>query len=93
MLYDLFGAGSNTRLGELGEGFPLLLQLVKYITWLMLFITLIYFLPAAALINSVLSKTKEKAKAQSPLTKFSFGAFLKYSNPFEKDTYVSVEER
>jgi hypothetical protein len=58
-MYDLFGDGSNTRLGELGEGFPLLLQLVKYITWLLVFITLIYFLPAALLITKVLSTTQE----------------------------------
>ena len=92
-MYDLYGEGSNTRLGELGEGFPLMLQLVKYITWLLLFLSLIYFVPAAMMIVNVLSKIEEKAKAQSPITKFSFGAFVKFSNPYDTDSYVPVETR
>ena len=39
---------SNMDLGEMGPGFPLFFQLVKYLGGLMFLLTLFYFLPSAA---------------------------------------------
>ena len=93
--YPLFGSGANTRLGELGEGFPILFQLMKYLTYLMVFFTIFFFIPVTLMIAKIMNandKMKDKIKQQSPLTVFSFGSFLKFSNPQGKEL-VNVDDR
>ena len=41
---------SNEKLGELGPGFPLFFEFIKYVTYLLLILCIVYFLPAAGLI-------------------------------------------
>lgn len=57
--YSLFGSGSNTQLGELGEGFPILFQLMKYLTYLLLFFTVIFFIPVSFMIGKMINANKE----------------------------------
>lgn len=79
---DLYSLWNNLDLGELGEGFPILFQLMKYINWTLLLMIIFYFIPAIALISaSVNHYGKDKTKNFEPLTLYSFGAFLKFMNP------------
>jgi hypothetical protein len=50
---SFFGLCSkNTDLGDLGPGFPLLFEFLKYNIYLLFFLTLVYFIPAVAFIAS-----------------------------------------
>jgi hypothetical protein len=40
----------NTNLGELGPGFPLFFQFMKYISGLMVGLTIVYFIPCIVLL-------------------------------------------
>lgn len=53
---DFYPLWNNFVLGELGEGFPILFQLMKYINWLLFLLMFIFFIPAIAMISSALSK-------------------------------------
>ena len=93
--YPIYGSGSNTRLGELGEGFPILFQLMKYLTFLMLFFTVFLFIPVSFMIARMINandKMKEAIKKESPLTIFSLGSFLKYANPRDNN-FIDVKDR
>ena len=45
----------NESLGELGSGFPLFFEFIKYMGYFMLVLTIIYFIPAAALMANAYS--------------------------------------
>ena len=47
MFYPL---GDNYILGELGEGYPVLFQLMKYLNWLLLLMMLTFFIPVIIVI-------------------------------------------
>lgn len=47
-LYSI--CADNIELGELGPGFPLFFEFVKYLCYLMFVLTIVYFLPCAYLI-------------------------------------------
>jgi len=59
-MYEMFG--DSNRLGELGEGFPLLLLLIKYISYFLLFIMVIFFIPAIMLISNAASSLGDATK-------------------------------
>jgi len=68
-------------LGELGEGFPILFQLMKYINWLLFLLMFIFFIPTIGLIGSAVAKFGNKADKEEKLSLYSFGALLKYMDP------------
>ena len=69
-------------MGELGEGFPILFQLMKYINMLLFTMIIFFFIPAIALIAAAVNHYgADKTKDEDPLALYSFGAFLKYMDP------------
>ena len=78
---DFYPLDDNFNLGELGEGFPVLFQLMKYLNLLLLFLFVVFFIPTIYLISSAVNKYGDKTVNEENLTLFSFGAFLKYMEP------------
>ena len=69
----------NMDLGAMGPGFPLYFELIKKIGFLMLFLTIIYFLPAAYMMYDAYNDLKGNLKpGDSIIGLFSFGAFVQY---------------
>ena len=50
----------NHTLGDMGPGFPLFFEFIKYLGYLMLALTLVYFLPAVALMYQAYGELKGK---------------------------------
>lgn len=71
----------NLVLGELGEGFPILFQLMKYLNWMIFILMFIFFIPTISLIGSALNKYGDKTTIEEKLSLYSFGALLKYMDP------------
>ena len=70
-------ACANSELGEMGPGYPLYLELIKKVSWLMLFLTIFYAVPSGYLIFK--SQTEILWSLQpddSPIALFSFGAYI-----------------
>jgi hypothetical protein len=69
----------NNELGELGPGFPLFFQFQKYLSGLMLLLSIVYFLPCAKLMYEAYDKMVSNGAPEkmNPLTVFSFGAFMR----------------
>lgn len=65
----------NEELGIIGAGYPLLFEFMKYIAILMFILTIIYFLPYAAMIYNIL-KTQKIDKKNNPIALFSYGVFI-----------------
>lgn len=78
---DFYDLWDNMVLGDLGEGFPLLFQLMKYINWLLFWLCIIYFIPTASIINNTINKLGDNVKNDEKLSMFSFGAMLKCVEP------------
>jgi hypothetical protein len=87
---DFYPLDDNMVLGELGEGFPILFQLMKYINIVLFFAFLFFFVPAIVLIRKAIGKYGDKTAGEEPLSLHSFGAFLKYMDP---GTLVIYSER
>jgi hypothetical protein len=68
-------------LGDLGEGFPITFQLMKYINYLMLFLTLIFTIPAIGLVAKSVIDYGERVNGDEPLSMYSFGGLLKCTDP------------
>ena len=79
------------ELGFLGEGFPILFELIKYIIILLTVLTIFFFVPSSGIIGGALSKCGDKVDDDEPLSAFSFGAFLKCTETEER--FVYYEER
>ena len=62
-------------MGELGPGFPLLFEFIKYSAFVLGLLTIIYFVPAMAMITIALKKINVQPN-QGSLALFSFGAFI-----------------
>lgn len=77
-------------MGELGEGFPILFQLMKYINWMLFLLMFIYFIPCIGMIASAVNRYGDKANKEEPLSMYSFGAMLKFMDP---DNLVVFDER
>ena len=68
---------ANSELGEMGPGYPLYLELIKKVGWLMLFLTIIYSVPAAYLMYRSYDEIKGNLQANdSSVALFSFGAYV-----------------
>jgi hypothetical protein len=70
----------NRELGVLGPGYPMIFEFIKLQAFLMLFLTLVYFIPVQIMIM-VAANEKEETEADEELdiaTYYSFGAFLRH---------------
>ena len=66
----------NEELGDLGEGFPVFFYLIKYITWLLVVLCVVYFLPMVVMMAKAF-KEADMGPKDANLSYFSFGVFLK----------------
>lgn len=87
---DFYPLCDNFILGELGEGFPILFQLMWYINCLLFLLIFIFFFPTIGLISSAVSKFGDKTAVEEKLSLYSFGALLKYMDP---ENLVVFKER
>jgi len=92
---DMYGlCDSNDKLGDMGEGFPLFFIFVKYLTVLLLVLTIVYFVPVAYLMYQAYQKVKGKMTGlDDKLGLFSFGVFVKFSDPRQPEAYAVFEDR
>jgi len=68
---------ANSELGEMGPGYPMYLELIKKIGWLMLFLTIVFALPSGYLIYRSYDKIKANLQQDdSVVALFSFGAYV-----------------
>lgn len=85
---------SNDRLGELGEGFPAFFLLMKYLTILMLVLTVVFFAPTAYFMYLAYEKIKDKMTDEDDtIGLFSFGVFVKFSDRADPAKYAIFEDR
>ena len=69
----------NMDLGSMGPGYPLFFELIKFVGFLMLILTIINFLPFAFLMYRSYQEMKDDLKpSDSVLALFSFGAFVQH---------------
>jgi len=87
---EFYPLDDNFILGELGEGFPILFQLMYYMNWLLFVLIIFFFIPAIALITMAVKKYGDKVTTEEPLSLYSFGAMLKFMDP---DNLVVFGER
>ena len=88
---DFYPLDDNLILGELGDGFPILFQLMKYLNWMLFFMIIFFFIPAIALIAAAVNHFgTENTNAEEKIALYSFGAFLKYMEP---DNLVEFKPR
>ena len=74
----------NKDLGVLGPGFPMFFQFLKYNIYLLLFLTVIYFIPAMAFITSAYNQLEEHMTPEdNPIALRSIGAFLRFAGDVE----------
>jgi len=75
-MYSL--CSDNGELGELGAGFPLFFQFVKYICILMFILSVTYFLPCAVQMYDAYNKLVQAGldPVDNIFAVFSFGAFI-----------------
>ena len=77
-------------LGDLGEGYPILFQLMKYVNYLLLGLTIGFYIPAIAFISESVKAYGSKVSNDEDLSLYSFGAMLKCLEP---ERYVDLAER
>ena len=75
---------SNMMLGDLGPGFPLLFQFIKYNAILLTILTIIYFLPAMGLIGAAFTKLGPLGGRDNSLSLMSIGVFLRSVDLLQK---------
>jgi hypothetical protein len=67
-------------MGEMGAGYPLFFEFLKYCTYLMLLLVVIFVLPASAILareyQTLLEANNGYGKNEDPLALFSVGAIL-----------------
>ena len=78
---ELYSLNDNLILGELGEGFPIVFQLMKYLNYILLGQMIFYFVPAIVLITSAVNKYGEDTSDLDTLGLYSFGALVIYTDP------------
>lgn len=67
---------------------------MKYLTVLMFILTFVYFVPTAYFISKAYEKVEIKmTKRDDNIGIFSFGAFVKFSDPSDPDSYVNLVDR
>jgi hypothetical protein len=84
----------NHTLGDLGPGFPMFFEFIKYTGYMLFFLTLIYFVPAVVMINKAMTEVKGKLKPhENALALFSLGAFIHHADNPELDDSINWENR
>jgi hypothetical protein len=67
-------------MGEMGAGYPLFFEYMKYCCYLLSLLTVIYVLPAASILaheyQTILEKNQGLGKNEDPIALFSLGAVL-----------------
>lgn len=68
------------ELGVLGEGFPVFFYLVQYLTYLLLVINMVFFLPTVFFMKTAYERVKNQMTLGDDfIGLFSFGVFIKYN--------------
>ena len=91
-----FSLCSDTwELGALGPGYPLYFEFMKWVGYLMLALTVIYFVPCAFLMYDAFKDLQEKLdKDDSVIALFSFGAFVQYTDTDDvKFSFLDYDRR
>ena len=84
----------NDKLIDLGPGFPLYFQFMKYLCYLLVFQSLAYFIPAFVFMNLEFSEFKyDLEKDESAIGLFSLGALLHLANLTDEQNKNSIESR
>ena len=73
----------NSTLGDLGPGFPLFFEFLKYNIYLLLFLSFAYFIPAIAFIGIAYKELGKPKANEHPLALMSIGAFLRGAEEME----------
>ena len=69
----------NTALGDMGPGYPLLLEFMKRVGYLLALVTVIYFLPVMTMIYLAYSKLDSDFDDETNIIGiFSTGVFVKH---------------
>jgi len=67
-------------MGEMGAGYPLFFEYLKYCAYLLLLLCVIYVLPAVAILaheyQSILEKDEGLGEKEDPIALFSIGAIV-----------------
>lgn len=83
----------NSELGNLGTGYPLFFDFVKYINYIMFLLSLIYFIPMAVWTYQAFMVIKPSLSVNdSYVAVYSLGAFLKYANDKDNKTTIIIQE-
>lgn len=79
---------NNGDLGIMGAGYPLLLELIKHIVYLLFVLTLVYSVPNGLLILQSIDFVKDNLKDDdSDIGLYSIGAYLKELNQLSSQSY------
>lgn len=79
----------NYTLGDLGPGFPMFFEFIKYMGYLFLLLTLVFFLPTAALMAQAYQEISGKLQpTDNKLALFSLGVFVQHA---DKDGYEKLD--
>lgn len=81
-------------MGNLGPGFPLFFELMKYLCYYLAIITAIYFVPVAINITKARDEItlNDVALSESTISMFSYGAFVHRAGK-ESYTQDDLEKR
>jgi hypothetical protein len=76
-LYEI--CTNNINLGDLGPGFPLFFEFMRYLVIYLLILTMLYFVPVALNILRALNELnlEDIELNESSITLFSYGAFVR----------------
>lgn len=84
----------NTDLGDLGPGFPLYFEFMKYLCYLMLYLTGTFSLPYAILIYQAYSEIiNDLDKEETKFGLYSFGALIQHARNEDMEHQVDYEAR
>ena len=82
----------NKELWETGEGFPMFFEFIKYLIYLMIFLSIVYFLPCAFLMYNAYQEIKELQPDDDIIAIFSLGAFIHHVQK-EEYKYLDLAKR
>lgn len=82
----------NAELWATGQGLPMFFEFIKYLIYLMIFLSIIYFLPCAFLMYKAFQEIKELQPDDDILAIFSLGAFIHHVKN-DKYQYLDLESR
>jgi hypothetical protein len=83
----------NYELGQLGTGFPLFFDFIKYMNYTLFLLSVIYFIPMAVWTYQAFIVIKPVLSVNdSYVAIYSLGAFLKYGNEKNNRTAIIIQE-